>query len=83
MAAATVLMIAPVAMETGGVKNSPRASAALGAAVWLLIPMAISRAQVSSNPTYWIVSNDCYGIHFARKRDSLALASPETIAGDP
>ena len=30
---ATVLMIASMAMETGGVKNSPRARATVGAAV--------------------------------------------------
>jgi hypothetical protein len=30
---ATVLMIASMAMEAGGVKKSPRASAAVGAAV--------------------------------------------------
>ena len=39
---AAVLMIASMAMGTGGVKKSPRARAAVGAPVWLFIPMAIS-----------------------------------------
>src|SRR5947208_12346242 len=38
---ATLLMVASVAMEAGGVKKSPRARAAVGAAVRLFIPMAI------------------------------------------
>jgi hypothetical protein len=40
---ATVLIVASMAMETGGVKNSPRARAAAGAAVQLFIPMAVSQ----------------------------------------
>jgi len=52
-----VLTIASVAMEAGGVKKSPRASAAVGAAVWFFIPMAISHA-VSSDPTHRIVDNE-------------------------
>src|SRR5258708_7704380 len=55
---ATVLMIASVAMEAGGMKKSPRARAAVGAVVWFFIPMAISHAQVSSDTTHWIVNNE-------------------------
>ena len=37
---ATVLIITSVAMETGGVKNSPRAKAAVGAAVFFILKAA-------------------------------------------
>jgi hypothetical protein len=55
---ATVLMIASVAIEAGGVKNTPRARAAVGAAVRLFIPIAISHAQVSSDTTHRIVNDE-------------------------
>jgi hypothetical protein len=52
------VMIASAAMEAGGVKKSPRARAAVDAAVWFFILIAISHAQVSSDTTHWIVNNE-------------------------
>src|SRR5215216_1338842 len=40
---APVLMIASVAMETGGANRSQRAIAAVGAAAFLFIPMTVSQ----------------------------------------
>jgi hypothetical protein len=47
-----------VAMEAGGIKKRPRASAVVGAAAWLFIPMAISHAQSFIGSTHWIVNNE-------------------------
>jgi len=41
---AAVSMIASMPTETGGVKNSPRARAAVGAAVWTFYPHGVSNA---------------------------------------
>jgi hypothetical protein len=52
---ATVLLIASMAMEAGGAKKSPSARAAVGAALWHFIPMALSNAE--GLISHWIVNS--------------------------
>ena len=43
---AIVLIIAAMAIETVGVKKSPRARVAVGAAAYFFMPMAVSHARI-------------------------------------